>query len=190
MTKIAILASHNGSGFEALYEASKNNLVDLEIVLIISNNQDANILAKAKAFGLESYVVNNKLYDNSDDRIHELLKLYQCDFVFLSGYMKKISSTLTKNFHIINSHPSLLPAYGGNGMYGRFVHEAVIKNKEKISGVTIHEVNENYDEGKIILQKKLILAQDETVENLETKIKQLEQKVIIEAFQKLLNTSK
>jgi len=100
--------------------------------------------------------------------------------------MKKISPFLANNFKIINSHPALLPKYGGAGMYGRFVHEAVIKNKEKISGVTIHEVNENYDEGKIILQKTLSLQSDESVNSLESKIKNLEQEAIVEAFRKLL----
>ena len=100
--------------------------------------------------------------------------------------MKKISSSLSKNFKILNSHPALLPKYGGAGMYGRFVHEAVIHNKERESGVTIHEVNENYDEGKIILQESIDLDENETVDSLESKVKNLEQKAIVKAFKKLL----
>jgi phosphoribosylglycinamide formyltransferase-1 len=190
MTKIAILASHNGSGFEALYHASKANKIDIQIGLIISNNTDAEILKKAKKYEIDNFIVNQKVYDNVDIEIEKLLKKYNCEYVFLSGYMKKISSNLTRNFKIINSHPALLPKYGGAGMYGRFVHEAVIANKEKISGVTIHEVNENYDEGKIILQKSLHLECDETVDSLEFKIKDLEQEAIVEAFKKLLDTCK
>jgi phosphoribosylglycinamide formyltransferase-1 len=101
--------------------------------------------------------------------------------------MKKVPLKVTNNFKIINSHPALLPNYGGAGMYGRYVHEAVIKNQEKMSGVTIHEVNENYDEGEIILQKSLTLCENETVESLEKKIKALEKSTIVEGLQKCLN---
>ena len=184
--KIAILASHNGSGFEALYDASKSKRLDIEIVVIISNNTDAKILQKANLYNIDNFIVNKNLYDDVDSKIEQLLQEYKCDYIFLSGYMKKISPSLANNFKIINSHPALLPLYGGAGMYGRFVHEAVIKNKEKISGVTIHEVNENYDEGKIILQKTLSLQSDESVNSLESKIKNLEQEAIVEAFRKLL----
>ncbi len=187
MTKIAILASHNGSGFDALYDAFKNNILDIEIVLVISNNTNAKVLEKAKDKNIDSFVVNNKLYNDVDKEIFNLLKKYECEYIFLSGYMKKISLSLTNNFKILNSHPALLPKYGGEGMYGRFVHEAVIKNKEKISGSTIHMVNENYDEGEIILQKSLTLQENETVDSLETKIKELEKKAIVEAFIKLLS---
>jgi len=184
--KIAILASYNGSGFEALYDASKSKRLDIEIVVIISNNTDAKILQKANLYNIDNFIVNKNLYDDVDSKIEQLLQEYKCDYIFLSGYMKKISPFLANNFKIINSHPALLPKYGGAGMYGRFVHEAVIKNKEKISGVTIHEVNENYDEGKIILQKTLSLQSDESVNSLESKIKNLEQEAIVEAFRKLL----
>ena len=101
--------------------------------------------------------------------------------------MKKVGANITQNFKVINSHPALLPNYGGAGMYGRFVHEAVIKNGEKMSGVTLHEVDENYDEGKIILQKKLSLVKDETANSLEAKIKELEKIAIVEAFQALIS---
>ena len=100
--------------------------------------------------------------------------------------MKKISSKLTNNFKVINSHPSLLPKYGGQGMYGRYVHEAVVKNNEKISGVTVHEVNEKYDDGKIILQKQLDISEGETPQTLEQKIKALEKSAIVESFIKCL----
>jgi phosphoribosylglycinamide formyltransferase-1 len=190
MIKIAILASHNGSGFEALYNASVAKKLDIQIVVVISNNTNAEILKKAKIYQIDNFVVNQKLYDDVDNKIEQLLQDYKCDYIFLSGYMKKISPLLANNYKIINSHPALLPKYGGAGMYGRFVHEAVIKNKEKISGVTIHEVNENYDEGKIILQKSIDLSSDEMVDSLESKIKNLEQEAIVEAFKKLLHPSK
>ncbi|MEA2017337.1 MAG: formyltransferase family protein [Campylobacterota bacterium] len=189
MTKIAILASHNGSGFDTLYNAYKNKLLDIEIVLVISNNQNAKVLQKAQDVNIKNIIVNNKLCENTDETIHNLLKENRCDIVFLSGYMKKISSILTDNFKIINSHPSLLPLYGGSGMYGIYVHEAVISNCETISGVTIHEVNENYDEGKIIVQQSLELDSKESVHSLEKRIKELEKTVIVDGFKKVLSQS-
>ena len=187
MPRVAILASYNGSGFVALYEAMQSGKLSIEIPLIISNNSSATVLEKAAFFGIEYFVINAKTETNPDIAIEQLLYKYGCDFVFLSGYMKKVAPNITQNFKVINSHPALLPNYGGAGMYGRFVHEAVIKNSEKISGVTLHEVDENYDEGKIILQKKLSLVKDETADSLEVKIKELEKIAIVEAFQALIS---
>ena len=100
----------------------------------------------------------------------------------LSGYMKKLSSNIVNNFTVINTHPSLLPLYGGIGMYGKYVHEAVIKNKEQKSGVSVHYVNEHYDDGKIILQEELILNENENAQSLENKIKELEKETIVKAL--------
>jgi phosphoribosylglycinamide formyltransferase-1 len=94
---------------------------------------------------------------------------------------------LTNKFNIINSHPALLPKFGGKGMYGKYVHEAVIKSGEKSSGVTVHYVNENYDEGTIILQNSLEINKNETTDSLEVRIKVLEQITILEAFKKIFN---
>jgi phosphoribosylglycinamide formyltransferase 1 len=187
MQKIAILASHNGSGLSAIAEAIAAGTLALEIALIISNNTQAGVLQKAVALGVPHFVVNATTASNPDETIASLLQEHGCELVFLSGYMKKISPSLTQNFRIINSHPALLPKFGGAGMYGRFVHEAVVAAKEQESGVTIHEVNENYDEGKIILQKRLSLAVDETPQSLEEKIKLLEKESIVEALALCLN---
>ncbi|MDH4945016.1 phosphoribosylglycinamide formyltransferase [Sulfurimonas sp. C5] len=183
MINLAILASHNGSNLDAINEAIQTNKLDAKISVIISNNNDANVLKKAKELSIDSFVVNQKTASVPDEKIAEILETYQCDCVVLSGYMKKLSTQITESFKIINSHPALLPKYGGSGMYGRFVHEAVIANKESKSGVSIHFVNEHYDEGEIILQKELVLSQDETVESLERKIKELEKQAVVEALE-------
>lgn len=185
MKRVAILASHNGSGFVALYEALQRGEISIEIPLVISNNSNAQVLQNAAAYGIDNFVINSKIADAPDEKIEQLLYEYECNYIFLSGYMKKVGENITKNFQVINSHPALLPNYGGAGMYGRFVHEAVIKNREKQSGVTIHIVNDRYDEGEIILQRKLLLTQNESVESLETKIKELEQITIVEAFKNI-----
>lgn len=187
MNKIAILASHNGSGFEAIFNAVQSKQLQLEIALLISNNPNAGALQKAKNFAIESVIVNKNTDENPDEKIYALLQENGCKYVFLSGYMKKLSPRLTQNFFIINSHPALLPKFGGEGMYGHHVHEAVIAAKESKSGVTIHEVNENYDEGKILLQKELFLSEDETPQSLEEKIKSIEKEAIVEALARCLN---
>ena len=187
MINIAILASHNGSGFNAIYKAKLDKILDVNIKLIISNNSDALVLENASRYGVENFLVNAKTHKHPDDRIYELLNEYECEYVFLSGYMKKLSAKITEHFKVLNSHPSLLPKYGGKGMYGKSVHEAVVANHEKTSGVTIHEVNEVYDSGKIILQKELELNKDETAQSLEKRVKDLEQLAIVEALKICLN---
>ena len=179
MRNIGILASHNGSGFSSIYEAILDKELDLDIKIVISNNTNAVALQKATSYGLQNSLVNSKTDEDPDEIIYQLLKESQCEYIFLSGYMKKLSTKITENFKVINSHPSLLPHYGGVGMYGRFVHEAVIRDKQKKSGVTIHEVSSIYDEGTIIHQESLALSDDETVESLELRIKELEKETII-----------
>lgn len=191
MKRIGILASYNGSGFETIQKAIEDKILDAQIVVIVTNNSTANVLNKADAYNIPSFIINDKKYPNEDldERITRLLVEFKCDYIFLSGYMKKIESKLLKAFpeKIVNTHPALLPSiYGGKGMYGRFVHEAVIKNCEKKSGVTIHYVNEVYDEGKIILTKELEINENETVDSLENRIKNLESIAIVDAFKKLL----
>lgn len=189
--KIGILASYNGSGFQTIQKAIEDKILDAKIVVVISNNSTANALNTAEQLDIPNFIINAKQYpdENLDEKITKLLLEYDCDYIFLSGYMKKIESNLIKAFEdkIINTHPALLPSkYGGKGMYGRFVHQAIIENNEKKSGVTIHFVNEKYDDGKIILTKELDIKSDETVDSLESKIKDLETIAIVEAFEKVL----
>jgi len=190
MTKIGILSSYNGSGFDALYEASQTGVLKAKIAVVISNNTNANVLKNAQARNIPNFVVNSKKYpnENIDEKITELLQKHACDFVFLSGFMKKIEDNLLKAFpnKIINSHPALLPNFGGRGMYGRFVHEAVFKSRATKSGATIHYVNENYDEGSFVIQKELNIEENESVDSIESRVKALETIAIVEAFVKLV----
>ena len=192
--RIGILASYNGSGFETIQKAINEKKLDAKVVVVISNNTNAGVLEKAESFDIPNFIINDKRYpgQNIDDKCARLLKDFDCDYIFLSGYMKKIESSLLSTFpnKIINTHPALLPSiYGGIGMYGRFVHEAIINNGEKKSGVTIHYIDEVYDEGEIILTKELEIDSNETVDSLENRIKELEKEAIIEAFEKLLAKS-
>ncbi len=194
MIKIGILASHNGSGFETLQKAILDNKLDAKILVVISNNTNAGVLSKAEQYNIPNFIINEKRYPGQDidDKITRLLLEFGCDYIFLSGYMKKIESKLIEAYpeKIVNTHPALLPSkYGGKGMYGRNVHEAIINNGEAKSGVTIHFVNEVYDEGEIVLTKELELDKNETVDSLESKIKNLESVAIIEAFEKILSNN-
>jgi len=190
MKKIGILSSHNGSGYVTIDKACKSGALNAEVVLVISNNSKANVLKTAEQRGTKTEVINNNLFpnENLDEKITQLLVEYKCDYIFLSGYMKKIEPKLISTFEnkIINSHPALLPNYGGKGMYGRLVHDAVIQAGEKESGVTIHFVNEEYDKGEFILQNTLKIEEGCSVEELENNIKALESTSIVEALQKLI----
>jgi phosphoribosylglycinamide formyltransferase-1 len=190
MKRIGILSSYNGSGFETIQKACEDKEVEAQVVLVITNNTDAKVIKKAINKDIPSFVINSKRYpnENLDEKITNMMSEFKVDYIFLSGYMKKIEKNLVTIFEnkIINSHPALLPKFGGKGMYGSNVHKAVLESKEKKSGCTIHFVNENYDEGKFILQKSINLDESETVESLENRIKDLEAKAIIEAFKKLI----
>ncbi|PLY07208.1 MAG: phosphoribosylglycinamide formyltransferase [Arcobacter sp.] len=187
--RIAILSSHNGSGFETIQKACEEKVLNAQVVLVISNNTNAKVLEKASNKNIPNFIINANRYpdENLDEKITNLMKEFKVDYIFLSGYMKKIEKNLVTTFEnrIINSHPALLPKFGGAGMFGSNVHKAVIEAKEKESGCTIHFVNENYDEGEFILQKKFTLNENETVESLENRIKDLESSAIVEAFKKL-----
>jgi len=183
MKKLAILASHNGSVLEPILEAIKETKLPLVVTLIISNNANAAVLKKAKKYQIPHALINTQTSKDPDSVLFDILKKESVDIILLAGYMKKIPAVLTQSFFILNSHPALLPNYGGKGMYGRYVHEAVISNREKESGVTVHRVNEAYDEGAIILQKSCLLSEDETVASLEKKVKKLEKEAVIEALE-------
>ncbi len=188
--KIGILSSHNGSGFDTIQKACENKELNAQVVLVVSNNTNAKVLEKASNKNIQNFLINSKKYpnENLDEKITNLMNEFEVDFIFLSGYMKKIEKNLVNAYKnkIINTHPSLLPKFGGHGMYGRNVHEAVIKEKENESGCTVHFVNEKYDEGEFILQKSIKLDENESVDSLEEKIKKLESLTIVEALKKII----
>lgn len=193
MKRIGILASHNGSGFESIQKACEEKILDAQVVLVISNNTNAKVLEKAENKNVPNFIINANKYpdEDLDEKITNLMLEFKVDFIFLSGFMKKLEKNLISKYEnkIINSHPALLPKFGGKGMYGTNVHKAVIEAKEKNSGCTIHFVNENYDEGEYILQKSINLDENESVESLEEKIKSLESEAIVEGLKKLVNNS-
>lgn len=173
MIKIAILASGSGSNAEniAQYLSSNKNI---KISCILSNKKDAFVLQRAEKLGIKSHVFTGKEMREQKTFL-ELLKK-EADFIILAGFLLKIPENLIAAFpnKIINIHPALLPNYGGKGMYGMHVHNAVKENNESETGITIHYVNENYDEGAIIFQAKTALTADDSPEDIAKKVHTLE----------------
>jgi len=170
MKRIVILASGSGTNAENIINYFKNN-DDISVVQVLSNKENATVLKRASRLG----VANAHIQFNNSSELLKLLKS-NADYVVLAGFLKKIPSSIIKAFpnKIINIHPALLPKYGGKGMYGMHVHNAVVSNREKESGITIHYVNENYDEGTIIFQKKIAVLPIDSPEDVAEKIHVLE----------------
>ena len=185
--KIILFASGSGSNFKKICEYFKNdNTVSIE--LLISNNPKAKALQIAESFNIKTLVIDKQSFYNSDKALMRVLKINP-SLIVLAGFLWKIPSVFIVKFtnKIINIHPALLPKFGGKGMYGMHVHNAVIINKEIESGITIHYVNENYDEGSIIFQKKIkILKSDDSLE-ISKRILKLEHEFFPIIIQKVLN---
>jgi phosphoribosylglycinamide formyltransferase-1 len=174
MTRIAIFASGSGSNAENIVNYFNENDA-VEISLILTNKANAFVLERAKKLSIESLVFNRKQFLETDE-IPQFLAKNSIDLIILAGFLLKIPENLIKSFpnKIVNIHPALLPKYGGKGMYGDNVHKAVVEDKETESGITIHYVNENYDEGKIIFQAKCAVLATDTFEDVASKIHKLE----------------
>lgn len=175
--RIAIFASGKGSNAEKVIDYFKNH-PKIKVSLVLSNKADAPVLQLAKSKGIRTYVFNkNELEVGAID---SFLINNQIDYIVLAGFLLKIPESLIKKYHnkIINIHPSLLPKYGGKGMYGMHVHNAVIAHGDKESGITIHLVNEEYDKGKIILQEKCIVNENDSPEILAKKVQSLEHRFL------------
>lgn len=184
--RIAIFASGSGSNAENIYDYFKGN-DKVEISLILTNNPNAKVIERAERLGIECKVFDRISFYETN-KIIDLLFARKIDWVVLAGFLWIIPPDLIKAFpnKIINIHPALLPKYGGKGMFGDKVHQSVIENKETESGITIHLVNENYDEGKIIFQVKCSILPTDKSEDLAKKIHELEYKHFPKVIEKLL----
>ncbi len=187
--KIAFLASHNGSAAKAIAQTCINGQMRAVPTLLISNNPDSKALEWAKELKLKTAVINAKNAQNPDQTIADLLSDNGIDLVVCSGYMKLIGPKTISSVHgaILNTHPALLPKHGGQGMYGRHVHQAVFDQKDTETGVTIHLVDGEYDRGRILAQKRLPVDNGESVEEIENKVKTAEPDFYIETIQKILS---
>ncbi|HLV14543.1 MAG TPA: phosphoribosylglycinamide formyltransferase [Xanthomarina sp.] len=174
MKRIVIFASGSGTNAENLITYFKNSSF-ASVILILTNNPHAKVLDRAKKLEVSALSFNRIAFTKTDN-ILDLLKANKPDLIVLAGFLWKFPEAILKEFpnKVINIHPALLPKYGGKGMYGNFVHEAVVANKEVETGITIHYVNENYDEGAIIFQEKCEVLDSDSSEDVAAKIHKLE----------------
>ncbi len=188
MLNIAVFVSGKGSNFRAIQKAILNGFIrNAKIVLVISNNSDAGALDIACEHGIPAVHLSRKQYttDNEfNNSVLQTLRQHGANFIVLAGYMKKIDSSIIRHYRnrILNIHPALLPAFGGSGMYGMHVHEAVITQKASVSGATVHLVDEEYDRGAIVLQRQIPVAPDDTPESLAANVLQIEHELYPEAI--------
>jgi phosphoribosylglycinamide formyltransferase-1 len=186
--KIAVLASGGGTNLKAVLEARSGGRLSADIVLVVSNNSDAGALQIARSFGIPALHLSAKLFANEAELDAAFLAAFEeneVELIALAGYMKKISPAILRQFkgRILNIHPALLPAFGGKGMYGSRVHQAVLDYGCKISGVTVHLVDEEYDSGPPILQRAVPVEQDDSAETLAARVLLEEHKIYAEALQ-------
>ncbi len=182
MKRIVIFASGSGTNAENIIKYFKNRGT-AKVVRVLSNKKDAKVIERCKKLGVACNSFTKQDFFENDTVVTILKK--EADFIALAGFLWKVPQKIIKLFpnKILNIHPALLPKYGGKGMYGMHVHNAVVKNKEKYSGITIHYVNENYDDGAIVFQEKIEVLVCDTAKDVATKIHHLEYKhfpVVIE----------
>ncbi len=185
MKKIVILASGSGSNAEKIVEHFKES-PKAQVKMILCNNPNAGVIARAERLNIPLLMFEKE--DLNSGKITEILVENKIDLIVLAGFLWLIPKNLVTAFpgKIINLHPALLPKYGGKGMYGHFVHEAVLANKEKKSGITIHFVNEHYDEGDILFQAWFPISENDTVEDIAFKGQILEHQHFAQVIAKLL----
>ena len=191
-TRIAVLVSGGGTNLQALIDAEKSGIIKSgEIVLVIANNKDAYALERAKNAGISSAVVLKKELGSQEafeNKIKELLSENEIDIIVLAGFMAILSEGFTSAYpeRIINIHPSLIPSFCGKGFYGLRVHEAALEYGVKVTGATVHFVNEIPDVGKIIMQKAVYINEDDTAETLQKRVMvEAEWKILPEAVEKV-----
>lgn len=179
---LAVFASGSGTTLQAIIDSIESKKLDAKISIVVSNRPDAYALKRAEKAGIPTYIISSKGKENIDNELFEHLKNYDIDLIVLAGYLKMIGDKLLANYRIINTHPSLLPKFGGKGMHGMHVHQAVIDSKEKISGVTVHFVNNEYDRGNIIRQTTVTVLPTDDAESLSAKVQAAEKIQLIEVL--------
>jgi len=184
--KIIVFASGSGSNFEEICKYFKDRK-EISIDLLICNNSKAKALNKAIKHGVKTLLISRNSFYETDAALNAILKISP-NLIVLAGFLWKMPTKIIDHFpnKILNIHPALLPDYGGKGMYGMNIHKAVIKNNEKESGITVHYVNKNYDEGKILFQKAIALEEKESSESLSKKVLKLEHSCFSKIIEKTL----
>ena len=186
--KLGVFASGRGSNFAALLKAIDERRLDAAVHLLISNNAEAKALDLAKERGIPIQVINKRDFPDRPaflKAMQDALRSRSVEFICLAGYMKKIPIEIIQDYkhRILNVHPALLPSFGGKGMFGHHVHEAVLKNGCKVSGVTVHLVDEEYDRGPIVAQRCVPVEEGDTPDTLAARVLKVEHVLFPEAIQ-------
>ncbi len=187
MKKIAILASGSGSNAENIIRFFQNH-PSVMVDSVWTNKSDAFVLERAERLNIEAFVFTKNQFAETDHLLNEF-KNREIDLIVLAGFLLLLPPKFVREFQVVNIHPALLPAYGGKGMYGARVHQSVIANREKESGITIHLVDEIYDHGKILFQASCVIGPNDTPEILAGKIHLLEMEYFPKVIETLLTES-
>ena len=188
--RIAALASHGGSILQAVIDACESGALDAEVALVVSNNSRSGAMERARAHHIPMAHLSSQTHPDPaalDAAIEQVLLDADADWILLTGYMKKLGPRTLNRYRnrILNTHPSLLPKFGGQGFYGRKVHAAVIAAGEKESGATVHLVDGEYDTGPVLAQVRVPVRANDTVEVLEERVKEAERKLVVATLAEL-----
>lgn len=189
MYNLVVFASGNGTTLQSIIDAIEEKKLEANISLVVSNNPNSFALERAKKSNIPTYVIKEKEPDKIDSELANVLSKLDIDLIVLAGYLKLIGKQLLSKYTIINTHPALLPKYGGKGMYGMNVHRAVIEAKEEYSGVTLHYVNSEYDRGPTIMQTRVKVMPNDTPEDLAARVQVAEKIQLIEILKSFVQNS-
>jgi phosphoribosylglycinamide formyltransferase-1 len=186
MIRLAVFASGNGSNLQALLDACDKKSIAAEIVVVVSNNSNAFALNRANKAGIDTYHISQKKYPEPQQylsKIESSLADHQVGLIVLAGYMKLLPSVIVDKYYgrIINIHPALLPKFGGAGMYGIKVHQAVIASGEHLSGATVHVVDTKFDHGPILIQRRVPVLSNDIPESLAARVLEIEHQILPQA---------
>jgi phosphoribosylglycinamide formyltransferase-1 len=187
---LGFLVSHRGSNMQALVDAARDGRLHATPRVVISNNGDAEALARARREGLPAYHLSGKTHpdpERLDEAIRDTLASHDVDLVILAGYLKKLGPKTLARYRgrVINVHPALLPKYGGSGMYGDRVHEAVLAAGDEETGITVHVVDEEYDHGPIVAQCRVPVLERDTVVSLSQRVLEREHRFLVEVVEQV-----
>ncbi len=181
--KLCVFASGSGSNLQALIDAQYSQKLCAEVAAVVSNNESAYALERARCAGISAYHIASQNFERREDFLTSLCRVFDehnIELIVLAGYLKKLPPEIVQKFanRILNVHPSLLPSFGGKGMHGLAVHRAVLNAGCKVSGATVHIVDERYDTGIIVLQKCVAVLDDDTPETLAARVLTVEHELL------------
>ena len=188
--RLGFLASHVGSNVQVIIDACSSGTLDAEPCVLVSNNSDAAVMARTRAAGIATYHLSSHTHPDPsllDDVILGALTRHGAGLIVLAGYMKKIGPRTLARYRglVLNIHPALLPKFGGQGMYGRRVHEEVLASGDRVTGVTVHLADQEYDRGPILSQREVPVVRGDTVDSLAARVLEAEHALYVETLARI-----